>query len=82
MLPNDVKLRVHVIEQLETDFVMAKNTAIYSVPNTIEKLHIQSDLHLIYKQKFCHDKQDEIDTLFIEYHVLLFDDIYHPALIK
>ena len=24
MLPNDVKLRIYAIEQLETDFVMAK----------------------------------------------------------
>ena len=50
ILPNDLKLRIHAIDQLETDFVMAKNTEISSVENTINKLHIQSDLHLIYKK--------------------------------
>ena len=49
MLLNDVKLTIHAIEQLETYFVMKKNTAIYSVAKTIKKLHIQSDLHLMYK---------------------------------
>ena len=34
-LPNDVKPIIHVIGQLETDFVMKKNRAIYSVANTI-----------------------------------------------
>ena len=47
-LPNDVKLRIHAIDQLETDFIMAKNTAISSVVNTINKFHIQSNLHFIY----------------------------------
>ena len=47
ILPNDVKLIIHAIDQLETYFVMAKNTAIYSVANTIKKLHIKYDLHLI-----------------------------------
>ena len=59
-----------------------KNKAIYSVSNTIKKLHIQSDFHFIYKQNFYHDKQDEIDAFFIEYHVTVFDDLDHPALIK
>ena len=41
MIPNDMKLRINVIDQLDTYFVMAKNKAIYSVANTIKKLHIQ-----------------------------------------
>ena len=49
MLPNDVKLIIHAIEQLETYFVMYKNIEIYSVAKTIEKFHIQYDLHFIYK---------------------------------
>ena len=49
---------IHVIKQLETYFVMSKNTAIFSVANTINKLHIQSDLYFIFKQKFYYDKQD------------------------
>ena len=56
MLPNDAKLRIYVIDQLETDYVMAKNTAIYSVANTIKKLHIQKNMHLIYKQDFYKDE--------------------------
>ena len=64
MLPNDVKLIIHVIEQLETDFVVAKKTSISTVANIINKFHVQSDLHLIYKKNFYHNKQDEIDTLF------------------
>ena len=46
-----MKLRISAIEQLETYFVMAKSTAISSVENTINKLHIQSDLNLAYKTK-------------------------------
>ena len=64
-LPNDLKLRINAINQLETYVVIAKNTAISSVANTINKLHIQSDMHLIHKQNLYHDKQDEIDTLFM-----------------
>ena len=47
---NDVKLRIHAIDKLETCFVMAKNTAFSLVSNTIKKLYIQSDLHFIYKK--------------------------------
>ena len=50
IIPNDVKLTIHVIDQLE--FFLIKDTAIYSVANTINKFHIQSDLHLIYKKTF------------------------------
>ena len=50
IIPNDVKLIIHGIEKLETDFVMEKKTAIYSVANIIKKLHIHSYLHLIYKK--------------------------------
>ena len=68
MIPNDVKLIPRVIDKPETDFLMAQNKAISSVSNNINKLHIQSDLHLINKQNFYDYKQDEIDTLFDEYH--------------
>ena len=36
MIPKDVKLRIYVIDQLETYLVMAKNTAIFSVAKTIK----------------------------------------------
>ena len=61
-----MKLGIHAIEQLETYFVMKKNTAISSVANTINKFHKKSDLHLNHKQNFHYDEQDVIDTLFGE----------------
>ena len=61
---------------------MTKSKAISSVKNAINKLHIQSDLHLIYQKNFDYDKQDEIDTLFDEYYVPLLYDLDHPALIE
>ena len=66
MLPNDVILRINLIDQMDTYFVMAKNKAISSVANTIKKLHIQKHMYLIYKQDLYKDKQREIDELFIE----------------
>ena len=57
MLPNDVKLIINVIDQLDTYFFMAKNKAISSVANTIKKLHIQTNMNLLYKQDLYKDKQ-------------------------
>ena len=57
MLTNDVKLRINVIDQLDTDFVMKNNTEISSVVNTIKKLHIQKNIYSIYKQEFYKDKK-------------------------
>ena len=54
---NYAKLRIRAINQLETDDIMAKNTEISSVANIIKKVHIQSDLYLIYKQKLYHAKE-------------------------
>ena len=36
ILTNDVKLRINVIDQLDTDVFMAKNKAVSSVENTIK----------------------------------------------
>ena len=82
MLPNDVKLIVNVIGQLDTDFFMAKNKSISSVENAIKKLHIQKNIHLIYKQDFYKDKQKEIFDFFIKYLSTIMEDLDHPALIK
>ena len=82
MFPNDVKLRINLIDQLHTDFVMAKNKAIYSVANTIKKLHIQKIMHLIYKQELYKNKQKEIDEHLIYYLVTIMGDLDHPALIE
>ena len=40
-------------------------TEISSVANTINKLHIQSDLNSGYMHNFYHDKQDIFDDLLI-----------------
>ena len=40
LIPNNVKLRINLIGQLKTDYVMVKNGAISAVSNTIKKLHI------------------------------------------
>ena len=77
-----MKFRINVIDQLDTDFVMAKNKSIYSVAKTIKKLHIQKNMYLIYKQDLYKDKQKEIDELFIEYLAPIMDNIDHPALIE
>ena len=55
-LPNDVKLMINLINHLDTDYVMVKNKAIYSVVNTIKQLHIHKNMHIIYKQDFCKNK--------------------------
>ena len=79
---NDAKLRIHVIDQQKTDFLMAKTAEIYSVENNIKKLHTQSDFHLVYKKKFYHDKEKELDNFFDECHLPLLKDIDNPALIQ
>ena len=53
--PNDVKLIIYAIDQIEIDFVDTKNTAISSVANTMNKFHIQSDLHFIYKKNLYNE---------------------------
>ena len=64
--PNDVKLRIYVIDKPKTDFVTAKNTVISFVSDKINILNIQTNLHLIYQQDFYRDKQKERDDLFTE----------------
>ena len=61
---------------------MLCTTSINSLANTKNKLHIQSDLHYVYKQKIYHDKQKETDNIFDEYHPTLLKDIDNPTLIK
>ena len=56
MLPNDVKLIIHLIDQLETDFFMAKNTAISSVANTI-KIAYSDKFAFALPKSFFKDKQ-------------------------
>ena len=81
ILTDDAKLIINVIDQLDTDSVMKKK-AIYPVANTIKKLHIQKNIHLIYKQDFYKYKKKEIDENFIEYLVIIMDDLDHIELIE
>ena len=46
-----------MINQMDIDFFMTKNKAISAVANTIKKLHIQKNMHFIYKKYFYKDKQ-------------------------
>ena len=82
LLPNDVRLIINLINQLDTDYVMVKNKAISAVENTIKQLHIQKDMHMIYKQDFYKNKEKEIDDLLLEYLVLVMYNLEHPALIE
>ena len=81
MLPNDVKLKMNMINKMDTYLVMENNRAIYVVANSIKKIHIQKDMHLIYKQDFYKNKKKEIYELFIEYLVPIMDDLDHPSFI-
>ena len=78
---NDAKLRTNMIDQLHTDFVMAKYKAICYVANTI-KIHIQKIIHLIYRQELFKNKQKEIDELLIDYLVPIMGDLDHTVLIE
>ena len=82
MIPNDLKLRIHGIDKLDTDYVIKKNKAISSIENTIKYLHIQKNMHLIYRQDLYKDKQKEINELFIEYLIPIMGDLDHPTLIE
>ena len=52
MLPNDLILRINLIDQMDTYFFMAKKKVISSVANTIKTLRIQKNMHMTYKQNF------------------------------
>ena len=69
-------------DQLDTDYFMAKNKAIYAVENTIKQLHIQKDMHMDYKQDLYKEKQKEIYDFFLDYLVPIMENLDHPALIE
>ena len=77
-----MKLRIHEIVKQKTYYDMACNTSIYSVANTIKKLHIQYPLSFVYQQNLNHDKQDIIDENFHQYYLPLVKDIDNTVLIK
>ena len=82
MLPNDVELRIYVIDKLETYFIMTKKHSNFLCSKHHLKIHIKKNMHLIYKQEFYKDKRKEIDELFIEYLIPIMDGLDHPELIE
>ena len=82
LLPNDVKLRINMINQMDTYFVMEKNKAISAVENATKTLHIQKNMHLIYKQDYYEDKLKEIDDIFIEYLAPIMENLDRLDLIE
>ena len=60
LLPNDVKLKINLTDQLDKDYVMVKNKSISAVANTIKKLRIQKNMHMTYKKDFYKNKEKEI----------------------
>ena len=70
MHPNDVRLRINLVDQLKTDYVMVKNIALYAVANTIKQWHIHKNMHMTYKQDLYKTKESDADYLFLEYFLL------------
>ena len=81
-IPNDVILRINLIDQLKTDYVMVKNGAFFAIANTIKPLHIHENMHMTYKQDFYKTKQRYIYYLFLEYLAPVMKYLEHIVLIK
>ena len=65
--PNEEKQRIHAINMHQSYFVMDCYVETSSLANTINKLHIQSDLHSGYIHNLYHDKQEITYELFCQY---------------
>ena len=63
-VPNEVKRRIYVVDIHDSYHVMACYTAITSVENTINKLHIMYNFYSSYIHNLYHDKQESVDYLF------------------
>ena len=64
LIPNDVRLRINLVDQLKIYYVMVKNESLSVVADTIKQLHIHTNMNMTYKQDFYKTKQSEIDVLF------------------
>ena len=51
LFPNDVKFKINIINQIDTDFFMARNKAISDVANTIKNR---------YSEKYAFDLQTRL----------------------
>ena len=65
LIPNDVRLKINLVDQLKTDYVMVKIEALSAISNTNKQLHIHKNMQMAYKQYFYKTKQCEIDDLFL-----------------
>ena len=63
-------LRIIMIDQMDTEFVMDKNKAISSIAKTIKKIHIHKNMQLVYKQDYYKDKHEEINDLLLNTWIL------------
>ena len=50
LTPNDIILRINLVDQLKKDYVMVKNESLSAVANTIKQLHIHKNLNMTYKK--------------------------------
>ena len=82
LIPNDVILRINLVDQLKAYYVTVKNEALSSISNTIKPLNIHKNMHMTYKKYFYKTKKKEIYDLFLEYLVTVMNDLEHPALIE
>ena len=82
LIPNDLILRINIVDQLKTDYFMVKNDTLSAIANTIKPLHIHENMHMTYKQDFYKTKDKEIYDLLLEHLAPVMKDLEHPALIK
>ena len=82
LTPNDVRLRINLVDQLKTDYVMVKNEALSAIVNTIKQLHIHKNMHMTSKQDFYKTKQSEIDDFLLEYLAPVMKYLEHSVFIE
>ena len=49
LISNDVILRMNLVDQLKTDYVVVKKEALSAIENIIKPLHILKYMHMPYK---------------------------------
>ena len=60
-ISNDVILKINLVNQLKTHYVMVKNESLSEKSNTNKQLHNHKNMHMTYKQDFYKTKENEID---------------------
>ena len=75
-----MKLRINLINQMDTYFVIKKSNFLCSKHH--KKLYIQKNMHLIYKQDYYEDKLKDKYDLFIDDLVPIMENIDNHTLIE